>query len=302
MKATRQKPTYKFKRSHGLALASDLQDAAKWLVSHMTHGFVAESMTRVSGDYISIDLPPGTIPGDAGPPGTIPGDAGPPGPPGAVGPNGTEPGPPGPMPKGPNGLPGNDGVATPGYPGFPGDKGDAATVPGPDGPPGDMGDTSTGNPTGIDGPRGLTGDPGPNGLDGLDGIKLAIVQSGSEIVGLHVIEQPEMRFVEIVEWSIRAGSSVATVAIHPRFLAAVHHDSIIVTSAVPDRNVLLGATIAGNVIVIKTARKQTRLLTGTATISASPNHIERRRFPEFTTAQKKRNDAFWASAINTPPA
>ena len=303
MKAQKTRAVYKFKRSHGLALASDLRDAGTWIMKHLTHGLVVEGAVRTSGEYITIDLPPGTIPGDDGPPGTTPGARGAMGAPGPPGPDGTTPGPPGPMPKGPDGLPGDPGVATPGYPGFPGDKGDAATTPGPPGPvPGDPGDMSTGNPTGIDGPRGLTGDPGGNGLDGMDGIKLAIVQSGNEIVGLHVIEQPEMRFVEVVEWSIPKGSTTATVVMHPRFLAAVHLDSILVTSAVPCRSVLLGASIVGNVIVIKAARKQAQLLTGTATISAAPNHIEPRRFPEFTTTQKKRNDAFWASAINTPPA
>jgi hypothetical protein len=142
---------------------------------------------------------------------------------------------------------------------------------------------------------------GTGGAPGPPGAKLAIVQSGTEIVGLHVIEQPEMRFVEVVEWSIPKGSTTATVVMHPRFLAAVHLDSILVTSAVPCRSMLLGASIVGNMIVIKTARKQAQLLTGAATISAAPNHIEPRRFPEFTATQKKRNDAFWASAINTPP-
>ena len=290
MKAHRQKPTYKFKRSGGLALASDLQDAGKWLMKHVGAGITSNAFSNNNTGYIDADLnapgPPGPAgapgaPGPLGGPGPTPSSPGPPGGPGARGPVG-------PLTPGPAGPPGNNGPQGP--------QGPAQTTPGPTGPPAGPG------PPGDKGPAGDPGTIGTGGAKGPTGMKLAIVQSGGEIVGLHVIEQPEMRFVEIVEWSIRKGGSVATVTIHPRFLAAVHHDSILVTSAVPCRNVLLGASIAGNVIVTKTARKQSRLLTGTATISASPNHIERRRFPEFTTAQKKRNDAFWASAINTPPA
>lgn len=285
MKAQRPKPTYRFKRSGGLALASDLQDAGKWLMKHVGAGITSNAFSNNNAGYIDADLNAPGPPGPAGPPGA-------PGPLGSPGPTPSSPGPPGgpgargpvgPLTPGPAGIPGGNGPQGP--------QGPAQTTPGPTGPPAGPG------PPGDKGPAGGPGTTGTGGAKGPPGMKLAIVQSGSEIVGLHVIEQPEMRFVEIVEWSIRAGSSVATVAIHPRFLAAVRPDSILVTSAVPDRNVLLGATIEGNVIVIKTARKQAQLLTGTATISASPNHIEPRRFPEFTTAQKKRNDAFWRSAF-----
>lgn len=291
MKAQRQKPTYKFKRSGGLALASDLQDAGKWLMKHVGAGITSSAFSNNNAGYIDVGLNAPGPPGAGGPPGA-------PGPASLVtGPTPSEPG-----PAGGAGERGPIGDLTPGDPGPAGARGPVGakgpnqTTPGPAGLPAGPG------PPGVKGSTGEPGTMGTGGAKGPPGMKLAIVQSGSEIVGLHVIEQPEMRFVEIVEWSIRAGSTVATVAIHPRFLAAVHHDSILVTSAVPCRNVLLGASIAGNVIVIKTARKQARLLTGTATISAAPNHIERRRFPEFTTKQKKRNDAFWASAINTPPA
>jgi hypothetical protein len=109
-----------------------------------------------------------------------------------------------------------------------------------------------------------------------------------------------MRFIEILDWRIKAGSKVSTVVIHPRFLAAVHHDSILITAATPHRSAMLGCSIVGNCIVIKTSRKQAQDLTGTATISAAPNHIARRRFPKFTQEQKSRNDAFWRSAITAP--
>jgi hypothetical protein len=75
---------------------------------------------------------------------------------------------------------------------------------------------------------------------------------------------------------------------------------MIVTAATPHRAATVGALIVSDYIVIKTAKKQPRDLTGTATISAAPNHIERRRFPKFTQEQKARNDAFWCSAITTP--
>jgi hypothetical protein len=287
MKAQTQRPVYKMKRSSGLALCSDLADALAWIKKNIGKGLSSSEFVSTDGDYIKIDKIPGSagIPGDDN---TTPGDDGGPGPNGLPG----APGDPG--------DPGDPGPLTPGAPGPAGPlgpDGPAQTTPGPPGPPGPMGPLTPG----PDGPAGT--EPGPIGSPGAQGPpgeKLAIVKSGKEIVGLHVVEQPEMRFMECLDWRIPRGESLATIAIHPRFLAAVHRDSIIVTAATPHRAAVVGAAIVGGKIAIKTAKKQARDLTGTATISAAPNHIERRRFPKFTQEQKARNDAFWRSAI-TPP-
>lgn len=287
MKAAQPKPVYRMKRSGGLALASDLRAAFEWMKKNLGKGLSSMEFSGTDGDFIKLRKTPGApgaagAPGDAGEPSITPG---PTGPDGAMGPS--VPGPPGDL------TPGAPGPAGPTGP-----NGPAQTMPGPPGPEGPMGPNGEPGPDGDPGydlgPEGPPGGPGPPGP------KLAIVESCGEIVGLHVVEQPSMRFIEILDWRIKAGSKVASVVIHPRFLAAVHHDSILITAATPHRSALLGSSIVGNCLVIKTAKKQAQDLTGTATISAAPNHIERRRFPKFTQEQKSRNDAFWRSAITAP--
>lgn len=287
MKAAQPKPVYRMKRSSGLAIASDLSTAFEWMKKNLGKGLSSMEFSGTDGDYIKVSRTPGP--------------AGPPGPTGAPGADNSTTGAPGPDgPTGPS-TPGEPGPLTPGAAGPPGPQGPVGppqTTPGPPGPTGPAG------PNGEPGPDGDPGtDPGPAGPPGgpgPPGPKLAIVESCGEVVGLHVVEQPSMQFIEIMDWKIRAGQRVATVVIHPRFLAAVHRESILVTAATPHRSALVGCSIVGNCILIKTARKQAQDLTGTATISAAPNHIERRRFPKFTQEQKERNDAFWRSAITTP--
>jgi len=304
MKTTKQRAVYRFKRSAGLALVSDVRDLMAWLTKHLTHGYSVGPFAKEDSNSVRLDLPPGTIPGPPGLPGG-PGAPGSPGSPGAIGATPSTPGPPGPLTPGPDGPPGPMGVSVPGPPGDEtGDTGDPQTTPGPKGATGDKGNTGPKGypaPTGLPGARGPEGPRGPTGAVGPTGPKLAIVRSGKEIVGLHVVEQPEMRFTECVDWRIERGANIATVVIHRRFLAAVRHGSMIVTAATPHRAAIVGASIAGGCLVIKTARKQARDLTGTATISAAPNHIEQRRFPKFTQEQKDRNDAFWRSAITASP-
>ena len=287
MKAAQPKPVYRMKRSGGLALASDLRTAFEWMKRNLGKGLSSMEFSGTDGDYIKITGTPGSpgaagSPGDDGEPSTTPGPTGPDGPTGPA-----VPGPPGDL------TPGAAGPAGP-----PGPIGPTPATPGPTGPNG---------PTGGPGPEGPVGEPGTEpgptgspGGPGPPGPKLAIVESCGEVVGLHVVEQPSMQFIEIIEWLIPRGSKIATVVIHPRFLAAVHHDSILITAATPHRSAFVGCSIVGNCLVIKTSRKQAQDLTGTATISAAPNHIERRRFPKFTQEQKSRNDAFWRSAITTP--
>ena len=188
--------------------------------------------------------------------------------------------------------------------GDPGASGSDALERGPDGP---EGPTPSGvgpdGPIGLltPGPRGFPGDPGPigePGAKGPDGAKLAIVRSGSEIVGLHVVEQPEMRFMECLDWHTAKGQKAVFLAIPERFLAAVKAP-IIVTGIVADTPGLIGAEVIGNRVKIAFKPGFNQSASGTVTISAVAKHTSRGRFPKFTADQKARNEAFWAGAFQT---
>lgn len=190
------------------------------------------------------------------------------------------------LPAGPTGPAGENAVD----PGPPGPDG----PPGPMGPPGPIGASVPGLP----GPPGPKGPDGPTGTPGAPGIKLAIVRSGSEIVGLHVTEQPEMRFMECLDWTARKGQKSVSVGIPDRFLAAVK-TPILVTGIVADTAGLLGAEVVGNRVKIAFKPGFNRATSGTVTISAVAKHSNRGRFPQFTADQKARNDAFWAGAFQS---
>jgi hypothetical protein len=187
--------------------------------------------------------------------------------------------------------------------GTPGPGGENAIDPGPPGDLGPMGGMGPPGPIGpsITGPPGPIGPsvPGPPGGPGIPGAKLAIVQSGSEVVGLHVVEQPEMRFMDCLDWRIRKGERFAFVRIPDRFMAAVR-PSIVVTGLTCEMAGELGAAVFGDFIQIEAkrswfSRKEKR---GTVTISALAKHCHRGRFPQFTEDQKLRNDEFWGRALN----
>jgi hypothetical protein len=189
------------------------------------------------------------------------------------------------LPAGPAGPAGENAID----PGPPGDLG----PPGSMGPPGPIGASITGPP----GPPGPSV-PGEPGAPGVPGFKLAIVRSGPEIVGLHVVEQPEMRFMECLDWQARKGQKTAFVAIPDRFLASVKMP-ILVTGIVADAQGLLGAEVIGNRVKIAFKPGFNRAASGTVTISAVAKHTSRGRFPQFTADQKARNEAFWAGAFQT---
>lgn len=233
---------------------------------------------------------PGTAGGSPGPPGD-PGDKGDPGDPGdpgpftignkgAIGPQGPAQtvggptGPPGPVgpPAGPNTIVGPDGP-----PGPPGNPGPEAEV-GPKGPPGLNGFSSFG-PDGPPGPPGPVGPPGP---------KLAIVESCDEIVGLHVLEAPEFRFLEIMPFT-----DSGRLPIDPRFLAVCEPDSITVIGLVTSKPAPARAILHHDSVQVICPRR----MTGTVTLSGIAKGHAAKRFPEFTANQQNQNAAFWASAL-----
>lgn len=286
MKAAQPRVVYKMKRAGGLALASDLVDAFGFIKKHIGVGIASSEFSSVDGEFITLE----------------PATAGPTGPTGAdnttPGTDSTTPGPDG--PDGPTGLPGAPGDPGPLTPGAPGPAGPVG-IDGPDqttpGPPGGTGPNGGPGPIGVDGPPGTTPGPqGSTGADGPPGPKLAIVPSCGAIVGLHVVEMPEMRFIEILEWSIAPLRLTTRLQIPPRFIYAVRDGSTIAIGCTPETARNVSVIIDRGWIEIK-AKRGLRRLRGTVTISALPNHIENKRFQRFTDEQRTRNDAFWRSAF-----
>lgn len=314
------KATYKFRRrGNGPAFVSDLRHFLDFVTREIGRGLSTDQSPKVmethDGFVMDFSRPSGP-PGEVG----LPGPKGNPGPGGTPGSPGGLPGDMGPTgPTGIKGEKGDDGPETPGLPGLKGPKGPAATVPGPPGPkgppgpPGDRGPdgdkglpgdpATTPGPPGPDGPTGPQGpigahaygpkgDPGPPGAPGF---KLAIVQSGERIVGLHVLEAPEMRFFEIADFTLRNGQAV--VPIDLRYLAVVEPHTIKVIGLVCEKPLDLSAKVYQNHIRITSSMSLAEPITGTVTLSAIAKGHESSRFPEFTAEQKARNDAFWASAF-----
>lgn len=254
-------------------------------------------------------------PGGSGPAGT-PGAPGAPGIPGIPGASGGSPGPKGDDgDPGDPGDPGEPGSFTPGNKGADGPRGPDQTVGGPPGEPGLEG--PPGPPSEIVGPPGEEGEPGlpgaeaengakgppglngesifgPDGLPGSPGppgppgAKLAIVQSDQSIVGLHVLEAPEFRFLEILPFT-----GPGMLSLDPRFLAACEPDSLTVIGLVTAKPAAARAILQSSTVHILCPRK----MTGTVTLSGIAKGHGSRRFPEFTSTQKNQNDAFWASAL-----
>lgn len=320
--------TYRFPRKGaGLAFASDLRHLLDFLLKHMLRGISVDKAAKIietqDALVVSYDVP-------AGPPGP-PGPPGPDGPPGPAGPDagpGGEPGPPGPPgtpatapgPKGPKGprVPGNPGPAGPPGPDAtePGPKGDPGPEgpPGPAGPPGDVGapgpPASTPGPDGPPGPTGPPGapgapafgaagppgGPGPPGPMGVPGSKLAIVESCGRIVGLHVLEAPEMRFMEILDFVLHRDGQ-ARVPLDARFLEVIEPGTLQVVGLVCAKPLDLQVELAQDHIRISSAVKPSTPIPGNVTLCAIARGHRGRRFPEFSASQKHRNDLFWSTAL-----
>jgi hypothetical protein len=134
----------------------------------------------------------------------------------------------------------------------------------------------------------LPGFAGPPGPPGEPGSKLAIVESQHQIVGLHVLEAPEFRFIEILSFS-----GPGSVSIDPRFLAACEPDSLTVIGLVTAKPSAARAILQSSSVQILCPRK----MTGTLSVSGIAKGYAQRRFPEFTQNQKNQNTAFWQTAL-----
>lgn len=316
-----QKTTYRFKRSTGFAYVSDFRDFVSFVLSRLQQAIKSNQAVTLTEtpDGIHVTLTPSSsTAGPAGPPGPTggPGSPGPTGSPGTDGAAGGSPGPAG--AKGDPGDPGDPGAAGPkppgakgekgppgpnqtvgGPPGGPGPAGPPAAPPGITGPPGDPGTPGAPGTEAGPGPKGAPGTDGADafGLPGLDGgpgppgapgAKLAIVESCEQIIGLHVLEAPEFRFIDIIPFT---GSQ--HLLLDPRFIAACEPDSITVIGLVTAQPAIARAAIHGPYLQVTCPRR----MTGTATVSGIAKGHAQKRFPEFTANQRQQNAAFWQTAL-----
>lgn len=342
------KPTYRFKRSRGIALVKDLADWLSWFAKQEQSFNVQSDATSTAADPIGrranwnrIIGEPG-LPGDTGDPGPrgpmgSPGPAGPPGPPGPAGPPGDEgekgyKGPDGPAGfKGPKGAKGDQGAQ--GAQGIQGDKGPVGPPGpagpnsgslGPDGPPGPPGTSFDGSP-GPPGPDteilqlwhvaplhpGAAGPPGDRGPDGPPGAKLAIVEialpgSPMDYRGLHVLEAPRFEFLDFLDVEIPPHCGRVEVPLNDRWLAVLDPRAGIELRSVSRADVSVeircdtGCQPVGGTLLLTTApqRRARRVVIQLAGIARDHAAV---RYPEFTDAQRQRNEAFWRSAFDTAP-
>jgi hypothetical protein len=114
------------------------------------------------------------------------------------------------------------------------------------------------------------------------------VKSCDEIVGLHVLEAPEFRFLEIMPFT-----DSGRLPIDPRFLAVCEPDSLTVIGLVTARPAATRAILHHDRVQVICPRG----MTGTVTLSGIAKGHASRRFPEFTANQQNQNAAFWASAL-----
>lgn len=317
---TADRPTYRFKRSQGIALIADVRAWLLWLGHNMgfdvTSSEFTQTLTTPVNRRANFSRITG-LPGKKGEKGEI-GPRGDPGPPGAdflgplgdagekgeKGPKGlpgdpeTNLGPKGPRGfKGPKGAKGDDGdPGPPGPPGPRGSEGSPATesdipgLPGTKGPPG---------PKGPDGPPGFMGNsyPGPKGEPGYPGEKLAIVQLSSHgepehYRALHVIEAPRFEFIEYMQVTLPAGQATICTPISPAYLATLDPlHAIELRSVWPHAAVEL---FADQIRLAATpASENTRYLIQLAGIARGHGT----RFPTYTDAQRQHNAAMWRSAL-----
>lgn len=303
----RPTPTYRFRRSKGLALKQDAIDFFKWM--HQTfangglpHDEATESITAIAGGgefQTRANAIWSNIPGEPGIPGTpgedgldgIPGEdaPGPTGVAGALGETGN-PGDPGPAQTtpGPPGPPGNNGPT-----GLPGVNGTPSTTPGLPGDPGPVGEAGTP----AYGPPGPTGPPGPAG-NKLAIVRLQNAHGRMEYRGLHLIEAPRFEFLDFMEVEIPAHCRHVFAPISSRFLAALDPLAPVeIKSVYPSH---LAVTMHGTQLELS-ASPSLKVSSSPTTCRILLAGIARghaqTRYPEFTHDQMLANQAFWDSAL-----
>ena len=231
-------------------------------------------------------------PGPAGDPGLAPigadGPAGLDGPTGDPGEMPAFPGPPGPRV---NGDPGDDKPGPPGdEPGDPGPDGTEEGNPGPDGDPGE----DAYGPLGLPGPKGekgmhgfyWPGDPGDPGTPGAPGDKYAIVTlPDGRNIGFHATEGGRPWFFDEITFVSETRMPVCRT-----FLGTIDLDSLrVIQISRPG----VGARVEGSQVVIERGSSSSPIV---VTIAGIRRGFSDWHFKPFSTAQRKRNEAFYNSA------
>jgi hypothetical protein len=123
--------------------------------------------------------------------------------------------------------------------------------------------------------------------------KTAIVPAGNEYVGLFCHEMPESWFSDIMR--VRMNGAQTEVPIDPTFMQVVDAQSLVVTSAVPETPMTIGAYVERGQVILRTDVPLYDVNT-TLVIAGIRRDAEHPRFARFTEAEKIANDQFWSRA------
>lgn len=229
---------------------------------------------------------------------------GPQGPQGGAGSDGPD-GPDGPQgPQGPTGPTGEQGW--PGEPGPPGPHGHCVAGPqgirgpqgprGPDGPKGPAGPPGANGPEGPQGGEGPTGPPGDSGGGESGNEKPAIMQVGTQCLGLACMEMPQPIFEDLVIAKIPAGQHRYNLRIDSTFFAVCLLDSIRVASLATGYPCRICGEVVEDQLQLwrDDATKELPVIARLAGVRRGCGHL---RFPERTQIEMIRNQKFWTRLL-----
>jgi hypothetical protein len=123
------------------------------------------------------------------------------------------------------------------------------------------------------------------------------VEAGDRIVGLHVLEGPQMLFLEVMPFTLPLWHRHTWLKIDERFTAAIVPGSLQVVGLVGNQPIDLSAEVCQDHIRISCRRAMHPAIHGHVTLSGIAAGHEHRRLPEFTAEQKANNDAFWRKPL-----
>jgi hypothetical protein len=124
-----------------------------------------------------------------------------------------------------------------------------------------------------------------------------MIGGGLEYRGLHVIEAPRFEFIEFIEFTLPARSTRCTQPLDPRFLATLAPQHAIEIRSIWPQGIAV--EISGELLTVRAASAPRPRTVRIQLAGIARGHGA--RFPEYTDAQRERNAAMWASAIDTAP-
>lgn len=140
-------------------------------------------------------------------------------------------------------------------------------------------------------------------IPGAPGPKLAIVESCGECVAFHVLESPRCLWIDHLQIEIPAHRCSVEARLDPLWLECLDETGgiEILSLHIEGDGESVRAFLHSDRITLQSqiASKQPR--TARITVAGIARGHSGKRFPEFSRAQFERNQAFWASAIDTAP-